>query len=212
MVVSVLAGKEIRERFSSTANYTADNSAQSRFDSWAAGWAIASDHPAFGQGIRNSNLYTKNYGADREGRTIHSNYIQIAADSGIPAMLTYIALMGAAFYAMRRTRRLCIAHLEDHEQYHAHEPPDELIGQFAHLALGCEASLFIFAFGGIFLSLEVFELPWILLAIAGVMPYTASVHIEKVNARLNAPPTAASPEDSESPFLLPHVQKGLFVS
>lgn len=209
LVVSVLAGKEIRERFSSTANYTADYSAQSRFDSWAAGWAIACEYPLTGQGIRNSNLYTRNYGADRDGRTIHSNYLQIAADSGIPAMLTYITMLGAAFWMMRRSRLLCLQYLDDHYDENPLDEPDELTTQFIHLSLGCETSLFIFAFGGIFLSLEVFELPWIVLTVAGLMPNAVAMHLRNLRQRQHEQSLLPRLTEHESPFLLPHVQKGL---
>ncbi len=57
---------------------------QSRFDSWKAGWLIASDYPVLGAGVRNADLLSHRYGADRIGRAIHSQYIQIAADSGFP--------------------------------------------------------------------------------------------------------------------------------
>jgi hypothetical protein len=45
-----------------------------------------------------------------------------------------------------------------------------LVAHFADLALACQASLIIFAFGGLFLSLEVFELPWLMLVLAGAFP------------------------------------------
>ena len=77
----IMAGPEIESRFMSI-NDADDGIAQSRRQSWAAGWAIAKDYPLFGVGIRNSNYYTFKYGADVEGRTIHDQYIQIAADSG----------------------------------------------------------------------------------------------------------------------------------
>jgi len=183
LAVSVLAGKEIRERFNTTMNYQDDRSATSRFDSWAAGWRIAMENPLAGQGIRNSNLYTQNYGADRRGRTIHSQYIQIAADSGIPAMLTSACILGVSFYNIRNSRGRCLDYLDrgEFDEVHLREP-DPLIYQSAYVALACETSLFIFAFGGMFLSLEVFELPWLLIVIAGIMPGAVQHHIEKVKA------------------------------
>lgn len=178
MAVSVLAGHEIRERFSSTADFEADASANSRFDSWAAGWAIALDHPIFGQGIRNSNIYTANYGADRRGRTIHSNYIQIAADSGIPAMIVYLAMLGVAFANLRRTRLVARDYLDDCRERDPLGEPNEHIRQMYFISVGCQASLFVFAFGGVFLSLEMFELPWLVIVLAGVMPDALAKHLE----------------------------------
>ena len=127
-------------------------------------------HPLTGQGIRNSNIYSQKYGADRVGRTIHSQYIQVAADSGIPAMLVYIAMLGTALLYLRRCRRRCRQYVDEQTDEQGDSEPDPLTRQLIAIALGCETSLLIFAFGGVFLSLEVFELPWALLVVAGVMP------------------------------------------
>jgi len=45
LAISTLAGTEIRERFISTGDYEQDVSANSRFESWAAGWKIALEYP-----------------------------------------------------------------------------------------------------------------------------------------------------------------------
>lgn len=177
MVVPVLAGQEIRDRFFSTTEYNADQSAQSRFDSWAAGWAIAMENPLTGQGIRNSSYFIQNYGADRVGRTIHSQYIQIAADSGILAMLTYIAIQITAFLSLRKTRKYCVEYVNNCKARAPGQELDHLTVQIIQLTRGCEASLLIFSFGAIFLSVEVVELPWLLMVLASVMPHITQQHI-----------------------------------
>jgi len=102
IAVSFMAGAEIRERAMSTAEYQTDASALSRLDSWAAAWDIVWEHPFLGKGIRNSNAYSQNYGADLAGRTIHNQYLQIAADSGIPAACVYITMIGLGIYGLGR--------------------------------------------------------------------------------------------------------------
>lgn len=228
--VSILAGQEIRDRFRSTADYSLDTSAQSRFDSWRAGWEIAVDHPLTGQGIRNSKFFTNNYGADKIGRTIHSQYIQIAADTGIIAMALYIAIVIAALWHMRHTRKLCLDYHEDWEaeqekltrkrhhaerlglpdgKHHEHRPPaepDAMVMQFRTLALAGEASLLIFATGASFLSVEVVELPWLLIVLAGVLPEIMREHITAAIGRAKA--EAGEPQPTPSsikvvPSLLP---------
>lgn len=169
MIVPVLAGKEIRERFFSTSNYETDQSANSRFDSWAAAWRIAADHPLTGMGIRNSNTFSQQYGADVQGRTIHSQYLQIAADSGIPAMLTYGAMLIAAGISCSRARARCESELNEAEPTLSEESRDRLANTSV-LAVACQSSLLIFAFGASFLSLEVFELPWLMIVLSGVLP------------------------------------------
>ncbi len=168
--VSILAGQEIRDRFFSTMNYQTDRSAQNRMESWSAAWQVALEHPLTGLGIRNSNAYAFNYGADRVGRTIHSQYLQIAADSGIPAMVIYIALLSAALWALTRSRWRCLNYLQRRLHDHRDEAGNASVAQAADLALAVQTALIIFAFGGLFLSLEVFELPWLMLVLAGVYP------------------------------------------
>ena len=89
----MLAGKEIQDRFVTISKSDADASARSRWDSWRAGWLIACDYPLFGVGVRNSNLFTQQYGADIQGRTIHNQYLQVAADSGFIGAALYLLML-----------------------------------------------------------------------------------------------------------------------
>lgn len=193
LVISLLAGKEIRERFFSTQSYQEDNSAQSRFDSWSAAWRIASDHPLLGVGVRNSSLYSQRYGADLRGRTIHSQYLQIAADSGMIAMALYIVLLIACLRAFGFAGSVCREYLLAHPKI---GPPDHdryMLILSERLALGFQTSLVIFAVGGLFLSLEVFELPWLLITLAGVSPLAALRLTSAVREKENPSTTAAAP-------------------
>lgn len=151
VLLPLLAGNEIRERFFSIQDHEADASANSRRDSWTAALRIAQDYPLLGAGVRNSNLLSQRYGADTEGRTIHSQYLQILADNGFPGLALYLLLMLSAWLALRRVRLL--ARVRDDEE--------TLLA--ATIAKGLECSLATFCFGAIFLSLEVFELPFLLL-------------------------------------------------
>jgi probable O-glycosylation ligase (exosortase A-associated) len=143
-LVPMLAGEEIRTRFFSVEQYEEDRSAQSRFDSWEAGWRIATDNPVFGVGVRNSE-------SDGIGRAIHSQYIQIAADSGFPALLLYLLLLFGTWKALRQAQKRC----------RESESKDDWLGY--NLACGVEGSMAVFCMGSAFLSLEVFELPYLLI-------------------------------------------------
>lgn len=190
IMVSVLAGVEIRERFVSTAQFHRDYSAQSRFMSWEAALNMVADHPLTGVGIRNSNAYSHPYGADHVGRTIHNQYLQIAADSGIPTALTYIALVIVALLMIGRARRMLLDAEDDREHPVRNV---EHLRRTERIILSCQASLIAFVFGGLFVSLEVFELPWLLIALAGVMPRVIEQELAEMRA---AQPTdeAAPPE------------------
>ncbi|MCC7146460.1 MAG: O-antigen ligase family protein [Phycisphaeraceae bacterium] len=197
-IVPALAGREITEEFKSAQNYAEDPSAQSRFNSWSAAWEIALDNPLFGQGIRNSQLYVFQYGADKVGRTIHNQYLQIAADSGIPAMLVYISLLVVALGNYRQTFHFCLLWLQDHPPN-----PDSLLepdslatsrAEIYQLSLMCNAatgSLLIFAVGSVFISLELFEFPWVLIVMASSLPILARQRVAEFHAAHAAAKSAA---------------------
>ena len=153
-LIPILAGKEIRERFFSIEQNVVDESANSRRQSWAAAWAIAKDYPIFGVGVRNSNLFSRQYGADMEGRTIHSQYLQITADNGFVGIGLYLGILGATWYSLRRTRLWAKARTD----------PESL--QVYATSCGVEGSLLVFCVGALFLSLDVFELPYLLILLA----------------------------------------------
>ena len=193
VAVAFLAGPEIQERFLSTAQFGRDYSAQSRMSSWSAALEIVKEHPLTGVGIRNSNTYTHNYGADHVGRTIHSQYLQIAADSGVPAAMVYITLIFTSLYLMMRSRSMVLDHIEGSPGF-VPRPNDARLLQMEKIILGCQASLILFMFGGAFLSLEVFETPWLVIAMAGAMPRIVRHELELMFPTLQEAKAETEPE------------------
>jgi len=170
IAVCYMAGPEIRAEFLSIGTYKEDTTAQMRLQSWTRGWDTAWDHPFAGAGVRNSNLMSEAYGAEANGRSVHNIYLQIAADSGIPAMVVHISmlltsvfLLGSFRSRLRRKTRLA-------RIYNDADPDDVSINEQWALALALEGSVIAFAAGGVFLSLEFFELPWVVIAMAGALP------------------------------------------
>ncbi len=153
VVLAVLAGPQVRDRFVSTASFHQDDSAQARLMTWRVGWDLAWDRPLTGHGIRNSRLLMQSYDAQLDGRTIHSMYLQMAADSGIPAVAVFCLILALALWRCEQVAATG--------------------GKLAAIARACQASLLIYAIGGVFLSVEVFELAWLLIIMAGVMPSLA---------------------------------------
>ncbi len=151
LVVPPLAGREIRERFFSIENYETDRTANSRIESWKAAIQIANEYPAFGVGIRNANRLSYYYGADLEGRTIHSQYLQTLADTGYPGLALYMLLLVSGWTAIFRARRALKSRRD----------PDALL--LRSVVGGLEGALAVFCIGASFLSLEVFELPYLLI-------------------------------------------------
>ena len=171
LMVPIMAGQEIRKEFFSVESYDEDGSAQARFGSWRAAWLMALDNPLVGVGVRNSPIFSYDYGADQLGRVIHNNFLQILADSGFPALFFYVALLLNTFAATRRTRKET-RHKEDRESRLAYA-----------VACGVEAALGMFIIGGMFLSLEIFELPWLMILLGLQLPIArdASLALEQAN-------------------------------
>ncbi|MFW6336677.1 MAG: O-antigen ligase family protein [Phycisphaeraceae bacterium] len=168
VVVLAMAGQQIREEYLSTMEYHDDATAQLRFDSWQAAWRIAVDNPVLGVGIRNSNVYSKNFGSDRYGRTIHNQYLQTAADAGIPAMLLFVAILGAVMLCLHRARRMSLAALERVQNEHSTLAVS--LRQVLRMSIGLEAAIVTFSVGAMFLSLETFEFAWLILALGTALP------------------------------------------
>jgi len=200
--ISVMAGPEIRERFQSTGNFQQDDSAQLRFDSWAAAWDMAWTSPMLGKGIRNSNYYSQNYGADRAGRTIHNQYLQVAADSGIPAASCYVGMLVLGGIGLGRARRACLAKAEEIEE--GDYEPDPAVVTRIHsagtLCLAIQTSLAMFALSGMFLSVELVELPWLLIAMSGIAPVAVHAYLDRIKDGVSE--TDEDEEDTAPPHLL----------
>lgn len=177
VTIPFLAGREIRDRFFSTTEYERDASANSRFDSWNAAIRIANDNPVFGVGIRNANLLSYQYGADTEGRTIHSQYFQLLADEGYPGLLLYLAVLGSFFLGAIRIRRLLRGRAD----------PEAI--RMRAMVNGLEGAMAVFCIGGTFLSLEVFELPYLMIFLGA-----------QVSVLMRVPSSVASPSEVVPPL------------
>ncbi len=194
IVIPILAGAQIRERFFSVQKYGEDKSAQSRFSSWRAGIGIAKDFPMFGIGPRNSPLVIVRYGADTEGRVIHSQYVQIAADNGFVGVALYIGLLGCSLWNLRHVRRATRSTQSDGDR------------RIYGLACAIEGSLLVFATGALFLSLEVFELPYLLIMLALQFPLALQVERENADAVQAVPVTKPAVPFASGPYPRPPLE------
>jgi probable O-glycosylation ligase (exosortase A-associated) len=154
LLLPTLAGPQIRARFFTIQQHEVDESANLRRRSWQAAWNIALDNPVFGVGARNANLFSYQYGADREGRTIHSQYLQVAADNGLVGLGLYLLVLAAAWRGLDRGRRAARGRTDPEGR------------RILAAANGVECALVTYLFGAAFLSLEVVELPYLLLLLA----------------------------------------------
>jgi probable O-glycosylation ligase (exosortase A-associated) len=183
VALPVMVGPQIKARFMTLEHSEMDDSANSRRDSWAAAFKMACDYPVFGVGIRNANLLSHQYGADYEGRTIHSNYLQIAADSGFPGLALLLVAFGAAWWSARRARRF-VAGRDDPEARMVYA-----------IACSAECAMLVFCIGSAFLSFETFELPYLLLLLAAQVTVLsgASAKGGRLGGLAGAPPDGLHP-------------------
>jgi probable O-glycosylation ligase (exosortase A-associated) len=158
LLIPVMAGQGIRERFFTLERTEVDESANERWASWGAAWNIALENPILGVGMRNADLLSYSYGADREGRTIHSQYLQTAADSGFVALALYLGALAAFWLSTGRARRAAAGR----------DDPESV--RVRAVAAGVETSMVVFCVGAAFLSLENMELPYLLLLLGAQLP------------------------------------------
>jgi probable O-glycosylation ligase (exosortase A-associated) len=189
LAVPVLAGKEIRNRFSSVQDYEDDRSSQTRIGTWKAGWRMALDYPLLGVGPRNSDLLSFSYGADFVGRTIHNQYLQVAADSGFPGLAFYLLSFAGTFWSTARVRRQSKRGVSM-EARRAHA-----------IASGLECALFVFLFGAFFLYLGIVELTYLLLLLGSQLSAIVGTFPEE---------TAVEPVRAVDPFPVPVWPQGMY--
>lgn len=181
-LVPAIAGEEVRKEFFSSSDYKEDDSANSRFASWTAAVRMANDHPILGVGLRNSPLFSFQYGADMEGRVIHSNYFQILADCGYPGLFLYLMALATAWLSLRQVRKAMKGRTDDEAML------------IKSMASGIECGLFVFCASAAFLSLELFELPYVLLLLAAQLGAITALAGQTVS-----PPAAAKAAPAPPP-------------
>jgi probable O-glycosylation ligase (exosortase A-associated) len=177
--IPVMAGQEIRDRFMTIGEADVDESAQTRMTTWKIAIKMANNKPVFGYGIRNSVLFTKSMGADIEGRAIHSQYLQTAADSGWVGLGLYLLLIGSLLLGLRDVRRSL-----------RHYPSPET-SQVKSIASGVECAIVLFCFGAVFLSLEHFEMPYIMMLLAVQLHAITRAAVEAFEQRFHTPAAAS---------------------
>ncbi len=145
-------GKEIEERFMSIGK----ENTNARWVTWDVAIRMANDRPIFGFGIRCSSQFIGkgDYVIPVDNLTIHSQYLQTAADSGWPALFLYVALLGSVLVGLWQTRRALRPFTDPDTQ------------NVRSLASGLECALILFMVGAAFLSLEHFEMPYIVILLA----------------------------------------------
>lgn len=105
----VLAPDAVLERLS-TIGDTKESSANARLTAWATALRMIQANPGLGVGMRNFQTRFLDYSLEpaKVGHTYvaHNSYLQIWAESGTPAFLVYLLLLGSVFLACRKVLRM----------------------------------------------------------------------------------------------------------
>jgi len=92
-------------RASSISDYEEDGSARGRLNAWKAAWGAFLDYPVFGVGPNNFQVVFRTYSPEPDRfRVQHNAYLQILSESGLPALLLFLAAIGATLWRLQRLR------------------------------------------------------------------------------------------------------------
>ena len=156
----------------------ANETSAGRIHFWQIAVEMANARPLTGVG---HNAYSRFYdqydtseGQYGYGRAVHSSWFSVLAELGYPGFLLFLAILGNAFLACRRARRL------------AKRNPD--MQNLAYYATAIEGALVAFAVGGTFVTFQYTEMLWHTLALSMVIDRLVA---ERAAALAAAPRTAA---------------------
>jgi probable O-glycosylation ligase (exosortase A-associated) len=127
---------------------TGETSALSRLHFWEVALIMAEQNPLFGVGFQGYNTSYDSYdfggGEYGQGRSVHSAWFGVLAETGYVGLAIYVALLASAFLACRSVRR---AHRDDPAR-----------AELRAYALAVETALVAFAVGGTFLPFQYNEM------------------------------------------------------
>jgi hypothetical protein len=109
------------------------------------------------------------------------------ADNGFPGLFLYLLAVASIFISLRRVRRWAKPRGD----------PDSMIAYA--VACGVEGSIAVFFVGSLFLSLEVFELPYVLLLLGAQLPLVLENQGLITSERKLAPTPVSIPRPAPRP-------------
>ncbi len=108
-VVFLISPADIRQRIDSLTNWN-DPNIQIRLALWQGGWLVFKDHPLTGCGFKCIDAVNKDYpdptGHIKKLRGLHNNFIQLAVDTGLFGVVSWISIW--VVYFMTLYRRLVV--------------------------------------------------------------------------------------------------------
>jgi O-antigen ligase len=147
-----------------TVESTTDVSIRGRTAEAGAGWGMFVDHPLTGVGLGNYSGHYQEYAralgieVKRVDREPHNLLLEVAAETGLPGLIAFSAMVGGAFWALATARRRWRAAAREAEVGLAYAIGVSLAGWLATSA---------------FLHLDFARPLWLLLGIAFALPRLA---------------------------------------
>jgi O-antigen ligase len=136
-------------------DYGTDLSTQARVELWTAAEGMIRDHPLIGVGQGQFRSRLNDYNPDLQRQQIaHNAYLGIAAESGLPMLLLFLAIFAVSWSSTRSIRRF-------YER--------EQDGFLREVALAIEIGLVSICISGMFISTETGRQTWLLVALTTVM-------------------------------------------
>jgi len=120
---------------------------------WKAGLRMVEKYPLIGVGMHNFKSQVVQYeeGDERVESLAHNSYLEIAAESGMPALLTLLGFLGTTFVALERMRKRSQRNGLPH---------------LSNTALGLQAGLISYMFSSFFMSAWFEKMVWLLIFVS----------------------------------------------
>ena len=103
IVIFVISPASIQWRIKSLINLE-DNNLQRRIALWQGGWLVFKDHPLTGCGFKCIDVVNQDYpdptGIIKKLRGMHSNFIQLAVDTGLFGLISWISIWVVYFMTL----------------------------------------------------------------------------------------------------------------
>lgn len=134
--------------------YEEDKSSMDRLHAWRAGWEMIKDYPYVGLGLGHFDYFSAKYmkrflPAGERNMAAHNTYVELTAETGIPALILFLALLGFSLWDLKRIRDIA--------------PRRSPLIHFSYML---ELSIWGYMVCGFFLSSQGSEFIYILMAMA----------------------------------------------
>ncbi|MZH47008.1 MAG: O-antigen ligase family protein [Nitrospinae bacterium] len=104
-VFYLITPAHINVRINSMVNFK-DNNLQTRIALWQGGWLVFKDHPLTGCGFKCIDVVNKDYpdptGYINKLRGMHNNFVQLAVDTGLFGLISWVSIWVAYFMTLFR--------------------------------------------------------------------------------------------------------------